>query len=68
MMKDKTKLTSVKVLKNLYNNFKIINVSNTDMSLQRLTNRAIHLYINDEDFRKKIDSNDKLLIVSGSNF
>ena len=68
MMKDKTKLTSVKVLKNLYNNFKIINVSNTDMSLQRLTNRAIHLYINDEDFRKKIDSNDKLLIESGSNF
>ena len=68
MTKDTTKLTSVKVLKNLYNNFKIINVSNTDMSLQRLTNRAIHLYINDEDFRKKIDSNDKLLIESGSNF
>jgi len=67
-MTDKTKLTSVKVLKNLYDNFKIINVSNTDMSLQRLTNRAIHLYINDSEFRKKIDTNDKLLTQSGSNF
>jgi len=67
-MTDKTKLTSVKVLKNLYDNFKIINVSNTDMSLQRLTNRAIHLYLNDSEFRKKIDTNDKLLTQSGSNF
>ena len=67
-MKDNTKLTSVKVLKNLYDNFKIINISNSDMSLQRLTNRAIHLYINDEEFRKKIDTNDKLLTRSGSNF
>ena len=67
-MNDNTRLTSVKVLKNLYNNFKILNVSNTDMSLQRLTNRAIHLYINDEDFREKINSNEKLLEKSGSNF
>ena len=62
-----TKLTSVKILENLYNHFKIKNVSNPSMSLQKLTNRAIHLYINDEDFREKVNSNDKLLI-SGSNF
>ena len=61
-----TKLTSVKVLTNLYEQFRILTV-NSKMSLQKLSNRTIHLYLTDETFREKIDSHDKL-ITSGSNF
>ena len=59
------KLTSVKVLKNLYNEFKIENID-SGMTLQKLTNRSIHLYMNNEEFKNSVDSNDSLLI-SGSN-
>ena len=62
----KTKLTSVKIIENLYNDFKIQTISN-NMTLQRLTNRCINLYINDNEFRDKVENNDQLLI-SGSNF
>ena len=61
-----TKLTSVKILENLYNNFKIRTVSN-DMTLQKLTNRCINLYVTDNEFRDKIETNDDLSI-SGSSF
>ena len=61
-----TKLTSVKVLTNLYEQFRILTV-NSKMSLQKLSNRTIHLYLTDETFREKIDSHDEL-ITSGSNF
>ena len=61
-----TKLTSVKIIESLYNNFKIKTVSN-DMTLQKLTNRCINLYVNDETFRNQVESNNQLLI-SGSNF
>ena len=61
-----TKLTSVKILEGLYNNFKIKTVSN-DMTLQKLTNRCINLYVNDDEFRDRIETDNKLLI-SGSNF
>tara|TARA_Y100000593_G_scaffold84593_1_gene160296 strand:+ start:293 stop:487 length:195 start_codon:yes stop_codon:yes gene_type:complete len=64
-MKD-VKLTSVKILENLYNNFKVKTVSN-DMTLQKLTNRCINLYVTDDDFRNKVESDNQLLI-SGSNF
>ena len=37
------------------------------MTLQRLTNRCIDLYVSDEKFKDAIETNDKLLI-SGSNF
>ena len=63
---DITKLTSVKILTNLYEQFKTLTV-NTKMSLQKLSNRSVHLYLTDEDFKEKIDSHDKL-ITSGSNF
>ena len=64
-MKD-TKLTSVKILEGLYNNFKIETVENS-MTLQKLTNRCINLYVTDDEFRNKIEqSND--LSISGSNF
>ena len=61
-----TKLTSVKVLTNLYEQFRVLTV-NSKMSLQKLSNRTVHLYLTDEDFRNKIDTHDELSI-SGSNF
>ena len=61
-----TKLTSVKILENLYNDFKVKTVSNS-MTLQKLTNRCINLYVRDDEFRDKIESNQEL-IISGSNF
>ncbi len=61
-----TKLTSVKVLTNLYEMFKVLTV-NSKMSLQKLSNRSVHLYLTDEEFKKKIDSHDDLHI-SGSNY
>ena len=63
---DNTNLTSVKILKGLYKQFKLVTV-NTKMSLQKITNRSIFLYATDSDFKEKIDSTDALAI-SGSNF
>ena len=50
--KDMT-LTSVKVKSNLFENFKIECVRRK-FSFQKLSDRAIHLYLTDEDFRKQI--------------
>ena len=66
MNKNSTKLTSVKILKSLYSSFKVTTV-NSSTTLQKLTNRCIHLYLNDKDFREKVEMYDEL-IVSGSNF
>ena len=61
-----TKLTSVKILENLYNRFKLDTV-NTKMTLQKLTNRSVDRFLTDEKFREEIETYDNL-IVSGSNF
>ncbi len=37
------------------------------MTLQKLTNRSVYLYLNDEKYREKIETMDEL-IISGSNF
>ena len=66
MTKDKLKLTSVKILKILYERFKISTV-NSDMTLQKLTNRAIDLYLESDEFKSKLEVHDDLT-VSGSNF
>ena len=66
MVMDNTKLTSVKILKALYHRFKE-NTVNSNMSLQKLTNRAIDMYLEDGEFREKIELHDNLT-VSGSNF
>ena len=63
---NKTKLTSVKILGSLYSQFKVVTV-NSPTTLQKLTNRCIHLYLNDNSFRETVENYDKL-IVSGSNF
>ena len=60
-----SKLTSVKILEDLYNNFKLKTV-NTDMTLQKLTNRSIYLFLEDIEYKKSIENVDNLLI-SGSN-
>jgi tRNA(Ile2) C34 agmatinyltransferase TiaS len=61
-----TKLTSVKILESLYEKFKL-NTVNTKMTLQKLTNRSVDRYLEDEKFREEIETYDNL-IVSGSNF
>ena len=50
---DNTQLTSVKVDKDLFDNFKIECVKRK-FSLNKLVNRAIDLYLNDENFRKQV--------------
>jgi hypothetical protein len=46
-------LTSVKIQTDLFENFKIECVKRK-FSFQKLADRAIYLYLTDEDFRKKI--------------
>lgn len=48
------KLTTVKVLSENYAKFKVETLS-TQMSLQKLVNRAIHKYLSDENFQDAID-------------
>ena len=60
-----TKLTSVKILEALYNRFKLDTV-NTKMTLQKLTNRSIDLYLTDENYKNKLETHNNL-ISSGSN-
>jgi len=61
-----TKLTSVKILENLYERFKL-NTVNTKMTLQKLTNRSVDRFLQDEKFREEIETYDNLT-VSGSDF
>ena len=49
----KLKLTSVKIDSELRKSFKILSIQD-DMTLQKLINRTIFLYKEDQDFRKKI--------------
>tara|TARA_B100001250_G_C19113287_1_gene492034 strand:- start:315 stop:509 length:195 start_codon:yes stop_codon:yes gene_type:complete len=61
-----TKLTSVKILKILYEDFRVKTI-NSDMNLQKLTNRAIDMYLTNETFRDSLETHEDLT-VSGSNF
>jgi hypothetical protein len=58
------KLTSVKVADNLFQDFKISSIRHK-FNLQKLVNRSVHLYLNDEEFRKKLHNHTDLT-VSGS--
>ena len=60
-----SKLTSVKILEDLYKRFKQTTV-NTKMTLQKLTNRSIDLYLTDEQYKNNLETHDNLTI-SGSN-
>ena len=48
------KLTTVKVLSENYAKFKVDTLS-SNMTLQKLVNRAIEKYLTDDDFRKLVD-------------
>ena len=61
-----TKLTSVKILENLYSRFKLDTV-NTKMTLQKITNRSVDLYLTDKKYKEKIETYNGLT-TSGSNF
>jgi hypothetical protein len=66
VMKHESKLTSVKILKSLYEQFKFKTV-NSNMNLQKLVNRSIHQYLNDMTIKEQMESYDKLF-VSGSRY
>lgn len=65
-MKEKTKLTTVKILENIYNDFKRKSID-TGMTLQRIVNRSMAKYNEDEKFREEIESYNELQ-TSGSQF
>ena len=65
-MNAQCKLTSIKLLQDLYKKFKIQTIDKA-ISLQRLTNRSMYLYVHDSDFKQKIENTDTLLL-SGSGF
>ena len=56
--KDMT-LTSVKVKSDLFENFKIECVKRK-FSFQKLADRAIYLYLTDDDFRRTINNHNNL--------
>jgi len=58
------KLTSVKVNEELFEEFKVLCVR-TKFSLQKLVDRSIHLYLTEDDFRKKLHNHSNLSL-SGS--
>ncbi len=53
MNKKEMHLTSVKIEKELFHNFRIECVKNK-FSLQKLAERCVHLYLNDPDFKRMV--------------
>ena len=53
-MKAETKLTTVKILKGVYSNFKRVSFE-SDVTLQKLVNRTVARYVSDEEFRKEMN-------------
>ena len=51
---ENVKLTSVKLLKDLYKKFKLSTLDD-NFTLQKLVNRSMDLYVHNEDFQKKIN-------------
>ena len=58
------KLTSVKILQDLYKKFKL-DALNEEFTLQKLVNRSMDLYLLDTDFKSQIHEYNNLK-VSGS--
>jgi hypothetical protein len=67
MKKAETKLTSVKIISDLYQTFRISSISENGITLQKLVNRSINLYLNDEDYKNKLNNYNQLQ-TSGSAF
>jgi ABC-type amino acid transport substrate-binding protein len=66
IMISETKLTSVKIIADLYKKFKGIAL-NEEFTLQKLVNRSMDKYLKDEEYKKSIVEYDGLQ-NSGSNF
>lgn len=62
----KTSFTSLHVFEDVYQDFKKKSVIN-GISLQKLANRCMHMYITDPQFRQKVEAYNALQI-SGSSF
>jgi hypothetical protein len=54
-MIEKVKLTSVNIIDEVYKKFKTVTV-NDEINLQKLVNRSLDLYNNDDQFREKINN------------
>ena len=52
-------LTSVKIIKTLFEQFKVECIKRK-FSFQKLSERAIHLYLTEEEFRKQVHSHSDL--------
>ena len=61
-----TKLTTVKIIKGIYSSFKRISFD-SNITLQKLVNRSVDKYIEDEVFRSEINEYQNLH-ESGSQF
>jgi hypothetical protein len=66
MKEDNTKLTSIKILKDVYSSFKKVSFD-SDVTLQKLVNRTVERYVTDEEFRQEMNEYLKLQI-SGSQY
>ena len=64
MANSNLKLTSVKIVDHLFEDFKVSSIRHK-FNLQKLVNRTVHMYIHDEEFRKKLHNHTDLT-VSGS--
>jgi hypothetical protein len=64
--KAETKLTTVKIIKDVYSKFKRISFD-SNITLQKLVNRSVDRYILDENFRNEINNYTELE-PSGSQF
>jgi hypothetical protein len=67
MKKAETKLTSVKIISDLYQKFRVSSISENGITLQKLVNRSIKLYLNDEDYKNNLNNYNQLQ-TSGSAF
>ena len=64
--KAETKLTTVKIIKDVYSKFKRISFD-SNITLQKLVNRSVDMYILDDNFRNEINNYTELE-PSGSQF
>jgi hypothetical protein len=61
-----TKLTTVKILKEIYSNFKKVSFDG-GTTLQKLVNRSMDRYVNEDEYRTQMD-NYTYSNVSGSQY
>jgi hypothetical protein len=63
---ENTKLTTVKILKDVYSSFKKVSFD-SDVTLQKLVNRTVERYVKDKEFRNEMNQYLNLQI-SGSQY